>query len=1138
MAITTRQTNLFENEDWKILYQSFINTDFESYDFETMRKSMIDYIKKYYPEDFNDYIESSEFIALIDVIAYVAQNISYRVDVNARENFLSTAERRESVLRLARLVSYTPKRNLASKGLVKLQSISTTENVYDTNGVNLANTVISWNDSNNADYQEQFEAVLNAAMVYEQTVSAPNLSGTVNTVSTNQYELNLPSGTLPIYPFTASVDSTTMAFEVVSATFEDDATIEESDPSTIGTFGLLYRNDGKGNGSTNTGFFMLFKQGSLLSTDFIIDESTPNKVITVNNANINNDDVWLYELDSNNDVIGQWTQVPTIQGNSVIFNSLSKDIRTLYSVNSLENDQIAYVFGDGVFAEIPRGTFRAYFRQSNGLEYVIKSDDIQNVTINIPYISRYNTSQTLTVTFGLTQSVNNSASRESISSIKRNAPLHFYTQNRMVNGEDYNVFPLTNSTNIIKSKATNRVSSGISRFFDISDPTGKYSSTRIFADDGALTREPFTSTFSFSFSNEMDILRIIRDSIEPRLANVETLQFYFANYPQYTVNNIGWQRSTTTTNESTGYFYSISALTGTDYASASVDLGEGVLDNRKYITEGALIKFEAPSGYYFIEDGSLRAGTAGAPGTFTEKWATVISVVGDGHNGGDGNLSNGTGPVVISKKIGDGAIVAAIIPQYTTDIPTAIETSIMTKIFAHEEFAVRYDSVTNVWNIVEAADVNITGTFSLADQGDVSGNRLDRSWLIRFKSDGKIYTATYRGLKYTFESEIETSFYFDDSVRIYDSRTAETVIDSINVLKVNSKPSSNFPLEEDVKWQIYGLDVQFNGATNSRKVLVTLIDTDADGIPDNPEGFSTVVDETKSYTNTYVVYELFQTNAAEDVYEITSKPVVLEYLTEASLPADLSEYEDETVFYFAAVGVFKIYDKSNDELTTTSNFIAKQGRKDLKFGYTHNSPSDRRINPAKSNLIDMYLLTRAYSTAYKNYIQDSTGVVEEPTVSTTYELSLDFSDLLNYSMVGDEIIFHPAKYKVLFGSKADLELQATFKIVKSPTANITDTEIKTRTINAINEFFDVDNWDFGETFYFTELSAFIHQELSPYVSTVLIVPKGVNQNFGSLFEVKAQSNEIFISDAKVSDIEIIDAITATNIRSSGIITTT
>ena len=37
--------------------------------------------------------------------------MSFRVDLNARENFLELAERRESVLRLARLLSYNPKRN-------------------------------------------------------------------------------------------------------------------------------------------------------------------------------------------------------------------------------------------------------------------------------------------------------------------------------------------------------------------------------------------------------------------------------------------------------------------------------------------------------------------------------------------------------------------------------------------------------------------------------------------------------------------------------------------------------------------------------------------------------------------------------------------------------------------------------------------------------------------------------------------------------------------------------------------------------------------------------------------------------------------------------------------------------------------
>ena len=49
--------------------------------------------------------------------------------------------------------------------------------------------------------------------------------------------------------------------------------------------------------------------------------------------------------------------------------------------------------------------------------------------------------------------------------------------------------------------------------------------------------------------------------------------------------------------------------------------------------------------------------------------------------------------------------------------------------------------------------------------------------------------------------------------------------------------------------------------------------------------------------------------------------------------------------------------------------------------------------------------------------------------------------------------------------------------------------------------------------------------------------KGTNQNFGSLFEIQSNNDEIFISDAKVEDIEIIDAVTATKIRAGGTIVT-
>ena len=48
MAKTTRQTAIFGVEDWKRIYTTYREADFQSYDFETLRKSFIDYIRIYY----------------------------------------------------------------------------------------------------------------------------------------------------------------------------------------------------------------------------------------------------------------------------------------------------------------------------------------------------------------------------------------------------------------------------------------------------------------------------------------------------------------------------------------------------------------------------------------------------------------------------------------------------------------------------------------------------------------------------------------------------------------------------------------------------------------------------------------------------------------------------------------------------------------------------------------------------------------------------------------------------------------------------------------------------------------------------------------------------------------------------------
>jgi len=1129
MAITTRQNNIYAAEDWKVLYQSFINADFESYDFQTLRKSMIDYIKAYYPEDFNDYIESSEFIALIDLIAYVTQNISYRVDLNARENFLATAERRESILRLARLVSYNPKRSVNASGMLKLASVSTTEDVYDSNGENLANRRIDWNDINNQDYLEQITLILNAALVDTQRIGNPNGSKTLNGVLTEEYQVNIPSGSVPVYGFTSSIDSVTVNFEIVSASFENTDYIYEKAPSNVSPFSFLYRSDGKGTGSANTGFFVLFKQGTLRSSDFTIDQAIPNRQVLINTSNVNNNDVWLYELDSNNDLYRLWTQVPSVIGNNVIYNSLSKDIRTLYSVQSRESDQIAYVFGDGIFADMPRGSYRSYFRQSNGLTYDINTDDMQGITLSVTYLNKYNIQHTLTMVFNLEQQVYNAAQRETIEEIRTNAPQNYYTQNRMVNGEDYNIFPVTATNEIIKAKAVNRTSSGISRYLDVIDPSAKYSSTNVFCEDGVLFEETFSNNFDFEFANEMDILRIIRDRIEPILRDVSSKQYYYNQYPRITVTTTTWEQSTTSTNISTGYFK--------NNIGSPVPLGSTAPDNRKWLVNNSLVKFNAPSGKYFKADGSLHTGVVGAPGTFSSIWAMIKNVVGDGMNGGLGNLSNGSGPVTLTEKIGDGAEVAEIIPQFDTDLTSAIETTILNKIFNHEEFGLRFDTTDREWHIVLAENLDTSGGFGFAYAGDTTGLRKDASWLIRFSSTGVLYTTTYRGLKYSFESDLETRFYFDNSIKIYDSRTGQTVVDQINVFKMNSKPDANEALDQDYIWQIYGLDTEFAGNTNTRRVLVTFLDSDDDGIPDNPDQFTSVVAPTVNPNNKIVFFEKFVETDGGQQYRLTKKTVNVDYDLETNLPSDLTIFSDGQVIYLTLDKKFKIYNASDSTLLNSTDYLAYTGRKDLYFNYKHNSPSDRRINPGLSNIIDLYILTQAYSNQFMRYIKDSTGVVTKPDASTTTDLSTQFGNLLDYKMLSDEIIFHPVKYKVLFGSKADSNLQAQFKIVKNPQSSITDTEIKTKTVEAINDYFNDANWDFGDTFYFTELSAYIHTELSPHIATVLIVPKGTNQNFGSLFEIECNSDEVFISDAKVENVEIIDAITASKIRATGNIIT-
>jgi hypothetical protein len=154
----------------------------------------------------------------------------------------------------------------------------------------------------------------------------------------------------------------------------------------------------------------------------------------------------------------------------------------------------------------------------------------------------------------------------------------------------------------------------------------------------------------------------------------------------------------------------------------------------------------------------------------------------------------------------------------------------------------------------------------------------------------------------------------------------------------------------------------------------------------------------------------------------------------------------------------------------------------------------------------------------------------EPESPSSDSLRISFGSKLNsIKSISDEVIYQPAKYKVLFGSKASENLRAIFKVVKNPRKVINDNDLKVRIVSSINEFFDVNNWDFGDTFYLGELITFILNSVAPDVSNLVVVPRQLSQEFGDLFEIQSRPDEIFVSGATVDDIEIVPSLVGTQI---------
>jgi hypothetical protein len=898
---------------------------------------------------------------VIETFAYICELLAYRFDLNAHENFITDANRKESILRLAKFLSYKAYRNIPGRGLVKIKSISTTERIFDSNGIDLSNKYVNWNDPVDLNWKEKFLTILNST--FEQPFGSVLQSDRVQVqdILFELYSLNNEPLFNNVISYSTSVSNESYPFELVSCELNENGPYEKR-PEKNQKFNLLFLSDGLGDSSDHTGFFMYTKQGQLQRETFSFDGITPNQTIDILVDNCNNTDVWVNNIDpiteqiivgnelNNNHRIGEWEQVDLANSQNIVFNTNPN--RNKYEIETLDRDRFRIIFGDGNFAAIPSGLFEVWFRTSINAEYVIPVSAIQNVSASFSYRDKNNKLQTLTVLFSLVDPIQNAAPSESIENIRRIAPSVYYTQDRMVNNKDYNEFLLQDNS-ILKMKALNRTFAGDSKYVYWQDPRNFYENVKLFGDDLVVY---------FRTGQKQQVISS-GDLPEEGGNSAETITALINNYIV------------------------------------------PIFDTEEFFIKQILDE---------VPPNALRKNFTDAETILLREKLLIL----------------------INNKPGTLYFV--------------------------------YDVHTNLWSF--------TNDISYSETASIHLTANTNEWVLVYKTKNLVVHSN------------EVKFWIsNDNRKVVTYDTLKTNYDEIVILSANIG-SNGCSLNRNYTFRVIKQDIIDVGVNSGLESIHDLIivpnDDDGDGIPD---------EVTLPYLIKSGNYVYFQRECHN-----------CEWVWKPATPENLAQYQQD--------------------LQNETGFWKREiGREYINFLWLHRTPRYHLIDPAPSNIIDLFIMTRGYYNAVNLWLNDR--IESKPEPPNTFQLRNDYKNLLGNKMISDSVIIHPGKVKIIIGKHAHDSLKAKIKVIRSiNNRSLTNNQIKTIIVDAVKSFFNINKWEFGQTFNFTVLASYIHNTLPVELDSVVLVPTSPTHIFGDLLQVFCKDDEIIQPSISVNDIEIVESL--------------
>lgn len=322
-----------ENKDLKV----------DELNFDLIKANFKNYLQ--FQDNFRDYnFEGSGINTLLDLLAYNTYYNSFYLNMASAEAFLTTAQKRNSVISLAKSLNYTPR-----------------------------------------------------------SVTSARISGVATlTVTGSPTSVIIPQHT----EFTGSIDGTTYKFLTTEA-------------FTINSSAGIYRD------------LINLIEGTVITRRYIVSAIDSDQRFIIPNLNVDTSTLSVNVLNSSSDSTSR-TFIKT--DNIVEVTSTSQ----VFFLEEVEDGQFEVKFGDGSFGvALDPGNVVI-------LEYIVSSGADANDIQSLTYADSI--SGVTTISFSASDSASGGAVRESINSIKFNAPKSYQAQNRIVTTEDYRTLLLQQSS--------------------------------------------------------------------------------------------------------------------------------------------------------------------------------------------------------------------------------------------------------------------------------------------------------------------------------------------------------------------------------------------------------------------------------------------------------------------------------------------------------------------------------------------------------------------------------------------------------------------------------------------------------------------------------------------------------------------